>query len=82
MNPFSRIFMPQIVCGRGSLAFVKTLGKKKAAEILADAQKKADAVAAAQQEKSDAAVARLRAQAAARRDAAVEETVRRLLELS
>ena len=42
----------------------------------------ADAVAAAQQEKSDAAVARLRAQAAARRDAAVEETVRRLLELS
>ena len=31
MNPFSRIFMPQIVCGRGSLAFVKTLGKKKAA---------------------------------------------------
>ena len=58
------------------------LGKKEAAGILAAAQQEADGVTAAEQEKSEAAVARLQAQAASRRDAAVEETVRRLLELS
>ena len=58
------------------------LGKQKAAEILAAAEKEAAAAAKAEQEKSDAAVTRLRAEAAPKRHSAVEETVRRLMELS
>ena len=30
MSKFSRIYMPNIVCGRGSLSFAASLGKKRA----------------------------------------------------
>lgn len=33
MNSFSRIYMPNIVCGRGSISFVTTLGKKRVAVL-------------------------------------------------
>ena len=33
MSNFSRIHMPNIVCGRGSISFVKTLGKKRIAVL-------------------------------------------------
>lgn len=33
MNSFSRIYMPNIICGRGSISFVKTLGKKRIAVL-------------------------------------------------
>lgn len=33
MNSFSRICMPEIICGRGSISFVTTLGKKKVAVL-------------------------------------------------
>jgi len=33
MSSFSRIHMPNIICGRGSISFVKTLGKKRIAVL-------------------------------------------------
>lgn len=33
MNRFSRIYMPAIICGRGSTIFVTTLGKKRVAVL-------------------------------------------------
>ena len=33
MNNFNRIYMPDTVCGRGSLSFITTLGKKKVAVV-------------------------------------------------
>ena len=33
MNSFSRIYMPNIICGRGSISFVKTLGRKRIAVL-------------------------------------------------
>ena len=33
MNSFSRIYMPNIICGRGSISFVKTLGRKRVAVL-------------------------------------------------
>lgn len=33
MSNFSRIHMPNIICGRGSISFVKTLGKKRIAVL-------------------------------------------------
>ena len=33
MSNFSRIYMPNIICGRGSISFVKTLGKKRIAVL-------------------------------------------------
>ena len=33
MSKFSRIYMPNIVCGRGSLSFAASLGKKRVAVL-------------------------------------------------
>ena len=33
MNNFSRAYMPNIICGKGSISFVNTLGKKRAAVL-------------------------------------------------